>query len=420
MSGFQERLLKEVQSLQAAMARLEGILGRGTVPPARVVPERPLILADIRTTAKGKRFPYEVQLTGAVEYSVSVSPIRVAILAVLFKDLQDRLSGGNGLSNKQELIRKFAGRLGVEVTDAAVKTALYRFDVDFIKDLSAASGTMQLKYNSPKVALQVVDANGRFATQMIVDVRSPVATVEQVLQELLPASPLAQARSRKVLYVPGGPAGFDRLFLELFDHPYPMREESLFFKPSIITYPDDLLNFIQASREDRLRRDAALKGFHERRCRFREILRRTTLRDLITHTSKDGFLLYPPTVTQRHVEDHLCELMRMVRECPGYVLTLTDAPLPFLLSLFEIESGSQPEAYTVFFRQLLREHDPDINCFLINDATILWAVRKHVIAGVVTNPSTTDDPRTVEQEIKEVLRTLQDSGPLTARPSSDQ
>jgi hypothetical protein len=308
--------------------------------------------------------------------------------------------------------------LGEETNLRAVEAAWYRFKADFFPRLNTRESIYKLGLqHSPEVL--VLKRGDQMLVDFPIEITSSDPKINKLLDEVVPSSPFAKARTRKVLYVAGGPAGFDRLFLDIFNHSHLVHETSLFFKPSIATYPDRLLDFIQASDEDKQRRQILINGLLSGRCLFDEILNRRTLRQMIT-TGKNGkFFFYPATVTQTHIEAHLSELMRWVADYHSYRLILTDCPMPFLLALFEIHYAADPECYTVFFKQLIAEHDPDINAFVVNDHSILQNVKRDIVDWIMSDPSTLSNREAVINELKETLEQLRAHGPIVELADAD-
>lgn len=403
------KIFQGLTELKASLTRIESALrgAKGNNNHPQPAQPCPTLLINISRTS-GQRFPFHVDLTGVINTTVKVHPVRLAILIVLVRDTQDRATGGSGIADQQSIALGLSKALGDEVNLDALKGAWFRFENDFVGKLAQAPYKLEVQKSKHLMLKHEAQEIADFP----VEISSKDPLISRLLDEVVPSSPFAKARTRKVLYVPGGPDGFDRLFLDLFNHSHQVHETSLFFKPSISTYPAQLLNFIRASEEDKKRREILLEGLATGRCSFDEVLNRRTLRRMITYTNNRKFLYYPPQVTQEHVELHLMELIRMVSEYKRYRLILTDKPMPFLLGLFDIYYAAEPECYTIFFKQMVAEHDPDINAFVINDRGVFKSVMNDVIGWIMADPKTLKDEREVVEELTRTLTYLRETGPI--------
>ena len=243
------------------------------------------------------------------------------------------------------------------------------------------------------------------------EVSSNHDAIRHCFDQVLSISPLERVRQQRVLFVPGGPEGFDRLFLDLFDHSHRVEETSLFLKPSIITYPDRLLDRLGASLQDRKRKEIIFQGFKSRRCFFTEILRRETLKELVDFGHGGVSRIYGPGITEAMAEEHIQAIIHQIEAYfPVYKLVLTDAAFPFLLSTFQIFAEDEPESYVVFFKQLIIEHDPIIECFAIQDQAVTRNVLENVINWVIAHPSSESDPTKVVAELRVIAKPLRAKG----------
>lgn len=401
MNNFNQ-ILPELLNLQQIVRDLDNkvnslIQSGGNVEAT----EQKLNIFVTRTTKP--RLPFEFRFEGAINYSKSVSTTRAMILLVLLLDFQDRSEGFSGMEEIQPKIIEayhLIDNSEIEVENK-VSAAFYRVEYDFLKELNAIikSGTFTLKNERLDFNL-----NSKIWQPMQIEVIVEDAEISEICNKILPTSPLSRAQRRKALFVAGGPDGFDRLFYDLFNHDHLLRETSMFFKPSIITYPLHLLEFIGASKQDIARRELALKGLQSGKFQFLEILNRTTLKQMVQFDpTGNKFSMYAPNVVQKHIEDHFSSIMEMVKNYETYELVLTDAPLPFLLSTFEIIGDSKHECYTIFFQQLIREHDPDVNCFTINDKEVMAQVISNLVGWILRHPTTERSKDKVFLELKEAL-----------------
>jgi hypothetical protein len=422
-------LLSEIRSLQAEIRDLRAVLA--LAPEARVAVEPAPVFLDASFQRTDKdRMPFVLKLDGAVTGEKKLTVVGTAILLVLLADLQCRRSGV-GIEGKFSRIAD----IDLMLTAALESTQTRRGDGAIsdssnhdIKRVKTAYDRFLNDYNTNKwIRAKVEGAEVNITKNScqldLIFTKHPAPPVEVRFRISDPAlrgclddlkvSPLDLVRRHSVMHVAGGPEGFDQLFLDLFDHADEVTERSLFYKPSITTYPADLLDALNASQQDRRRKDVLLKGYDTGRCKFIEILNRQTLREMIQLDRSGAFRLYGPRVTDRMVLAHFDALVELLKTKPHYQLVLTDAPLPFLLSTFD-RQGQRSESFTVFFRQLIREHDPDVECFAICNSDVTRSINEKVIGGVVRHSTTTTEREDVIAELKRYSEQLRRSGPTPA------
>ncbi len=401
MNDF-NKILPELLNLQKIVQELDHKVSSLIASGGNVeAPEQKLNIFITRTTKI--RFPFDFRFEGPVNLTRSVSTSRAVILLVLLLDFQDRSEGFSGIEDIQLKIVDAYHLIdnGEKEIENKVSAAFYRVETEFLKELNAVmkSGTFTLKNGRLGFNL-----NSKVWQPMQIEVIVEDVEIAEICNRILPTSPLSRAQRRKALFVAGGPDGFDRLFYDLFNHDHLLKETSMFFKPSIITYPLHLLEFIGASKQDIARRELALKGLQSGKFHFLEILNRTTLQQMVLFDlTSNKFSMYPPNVVQKHIDDHFYSIMEMVKKYETYELVLTDAPLPFLLSTFEIIGDSKHECYTIFFQQLIKEHDPDVNCFTINDKEVMTQVISNLVGWILRHPTTERNKDKVFLELKEAL-----------------
>jgi hypothetical protein len=378
-----------------------------------------------------KRKPFRLSAVDGPfsKHSHKLTDVRAAILLVLLMDLKHRSTGGTGFSNPVALIASVQEALNNRSTNSprtkppasykSLQVAISRLG-QFLKDEDVFQGNnVQLIFRQAKCRLELAcDAKSTGHPSMHFD----ISVVDERLAaclDLLLISPLDRVRQQGVLFVPGGPAGFDTLFLELFEHSFGIHEWSLYFKPSIITYPDSILDKLNTSSQDRRRKALLLDGFRTGRIRFTEILNRQTIREMMQVDSSGAFKLYGPQVTRNLVVDHLTALAHLVKTgAPHYSLILTDVPLPFWFSTFEIQTPVT-EYITVLFRNLIREHDSSVECVAIRNEEITKNMNQYVIDGLLGMPGTSTDPRSVINDLKTAARQLNDLGPISCTQPSN-
>jgi len=393
------------------LRRIESLLVNGVKTNTLATPEKPkqriLTVNIIRTI--GDRKPFLFSLRGVVNVDIRCSRMRAALLLTALLDLEHRADGGKGLTDGNKRTVEIAQCLDPQEScndiANAVRVGLYRLAV-FLEELrldAKDQNSQFLSLESNPLCLSIVDSERVVIEQPLqLQIESNDQIVTNIVEKISSSSPLTRLRKRKVAFISGGPAGFDRLFLELFDHQYPVREHSLYFKPSIITYPLPLLEFMGVSHEDISRRRLMHEGLQSGRIEFVEILNTKTLWQIIERQDTK-FKFYPSNVVQHQVEEHLLSLQSMVKTLPGYNLCLTEAPLPFLLSTFHILNDQGGETYSVFFKQEIKEHDPNVSCFVISSRSIYESISEHVLQWVLRHPTTIRDRNAVFAEIQKVL-----------------
>ena len=357
------------------------------------------------------RSPFRVEFSNqSSTCSLNCSPVLGVTLFVLLKDLKSRTDGGIGVQNPKkqilEILTRYEGHN--KRNEKSITQAYYRlknqtsvFDPNFERQV----GLNFLFNNDFRLEVKPLTNKELRAEDLLVQIDCQSKRLSASLEQIKMFSMLDRVRQQTVAHVLGGPDGFDQLFLELFDHNNDVHEKSMFFKPSIISYPDELLEVLGASTQDIKRKEIMQKELQGGRCTFQEILPRSSLRDMTTH-SNGHFKLYgqvPPDM----VELHILQLIQQVKQFSGYELMLTSAPLPFLLSTFEISSASNRiESFTVLFRQLIREHDADVDCIAICDAKITSSIVQHVFSKVGQHPTSESDSQKVLEELESSLAKL--------------
>lgn len=373
----------------------------------------------------GKTITHELTVSGDLSTLASLSLRKTAVIFALLVDLRSRRDQGTAidvLSTAAKVLEKMAPHLAESAPGPeALRAQLNRLNrTDFLRDHHAAPGVTWSSKVSPKpFRLEILRTRtGQPSSEVVhpeamdLQLETDDPVLQDCLNELIPHSLLDLLRRNTVKYIAGGPDGFDQLFLEFFDHPYPIKEMSMFFKPSIITYPPELLGFLQSSQQDKDRRDIAHEGLANGRVRFLELLNAKTLDDMTTCNRYGEYKMYGPAVTAQHVADHLHQMAVMVEKLyPNYELRFSKRPLPFFFSTFEIERKAAHECYTTFFRQMVREHDPDVECFAIFDKSVFDSIQARVVPKVAEDTETVSDPESVKSLILGYRTRLLEQGP---------
>lgn len=210
-----------------------------------------------------------------------------------------------------------------------------------------------------------------------------------IMHNSVSSSPIARLRKRGSLYLPAGEEGHNRLLLELFDHNYPVNETALFYRPSVQSYPLEVLEELRtpANRLERCR--VVLKWYESGRIKFREILAREELFD--TGGTEDRI---------NEVSRQINYLLSLLERFDGYELILTDAFFPFHLTTFKIDLGEKPVYFTVFMQRAERRFEQAVHSFAVLDANVYQAVMNNIIESVIAHPTTTAERSAVIAELR--------------------
>ncbi len=373
----------------------------------------------------GERKPYALKAEGILKATQKLSSIRTAILIVLLLDLQDRSDGGRGVIDPFDAIVRAYSMLESDIAidehlQNSIRVALYRFDI-FMKESATFKGEeLSLVFDSNHSRLTLVDVDhNTFSDPIQLSVTTNDSAIAEVLDRILATSPLARARKRKALYVPNGKENFDRLLLELYDHSHPVKATVLYFRPSIQSYPHSVLEAIGVSDYMSIRKDIVFNAYRSGRCDVLEILNKHTIWDMIRYSPENGFKLYPKQITQPLVKEHLEHLIYKLETFEHYNLVLTDAAFPFHVHTFEIRSGDVPEYFSLFMRRFIKQFIHDVSCFVVNDPLVYRSIHEHIVGWILSHPSTVRERKLVIEEIKGVLRHLEEHGPLPLLPDSE-
>jgi hypothetical protein len=412
-------LVTEVKSLRSQLEK--SVLNNHS---NNIIKEQPALLKISLDRVHGERKPYILRFDGELQGECKLSSMRAAIFLVLLIDLQDRCENGTGFSDTmQEVLKVYkefdSAQESSENVVNLVRVGLYRFEFSLDGEEMFNGPKLKLNYKSSAKRLELIkinnsidEPNGIIGTNNItLTISSSDTGILSIIDEISRGSPLTRLRRQKSIYVSSGAKGWEQLFLEYFEHKYKVRNTSMFYRPALPTYPDEILKLLDVGAATIKRKQVMLEGYQSGRVEFVEILLRQTLWDLITIVPGKGFKLYPPSFTTEHVKAHLEEMINQVSSYPNYNLILTDAPFPFILGVVELFQENFTECFTMFYRQHIDESDNDWTCFVLNDRDTAKSVLDNVTGSVLAHPSTITNPSLVKDEIKKVLNHLQVHGP---------
>ncbi len=371
------------------------------------------------TAAETERKPFLIQCEGFLSASVKLSAIRTAILLVLCLDLEDRLEGGTGVTEPLAAIEKTLLTIDPASAEAKnqnpekIRVAIYRF-WEFCQSSNFLTGReYSISFDDKLLRLSVVRVDGgEVLDQVQVEITSNESRLSAILHSTLTRSPLAQVRKRRALFVPPGSEGADRLLLEMYDHPYPLRVTSLYVRPPLTSYPDALLAKLGVSPRVLRRKELAFEGYRSNRFEFFEILNESTIWDLIRYSSKTGFKLYPRKVSKNDVAVHLDNLINILKNYENYHLFITQMVVPFVVVTYEIQSRAIPEFFTIFFQAFNSAAERDLGCFALYDRAVYQNITDHIVSWLLNHPSTIKSRSKVIALLQTVRDHLEEKGPL--------
>jgi hypothetical protein len=338
---------------------------------------------------------------------------------MLIVDLEDRIEGGGGVEEPFQTVASIAEALGTEDAEVEgegierVRVAIYRF-WEFCQSTDYLKGPeLELDFDDKRIKFVALHRETRAQLSGLkIEVTSDDQTLTSVLTHVLTRSPLEQVRRRKALFVPAGPDGADRLLLEMYDHPYPLTVTTLYVRPPLPSYPDDLLEKMQVSARVKRRKALAFEGYRSGRVKFFEVLNEGTIWDLIRGSEADGFKMYPRVVGRDDIASHLANLIDILRRYDNYHFYVTKIAVPFVVVTYDMQSRVPPECFTVFFQASESAAQRDLGCFALCDRAVYQNISEHIVHWILNHPSTKKDQSEVIGFLERVLAYLRDNGPL--------
>jgi hypothetical protein len=413
-----DQIAQELVSIRQSLETLRSSLGvdAGGHMSSREQHQLSVFITRSNTPAK----PFLVQCEGALTASFKLSPIRAAIFIMLIVDLEDRIEGGGGVEEPFQTVASIAEALGTEEAEAEgegierVRVAIYRF-WEFCQSTDYLKGPeLELDFDDKRIKFVALHRETRAQLNGLkIEVTSDDQTLTSVLTRVLTRSPLEQVRRRKALFVPAGPDGADRLLLEMYDHPYPLTVTSLYVRPPLPSYPDDLLEKMQVSARVKRRKALAFEGYRSGRVQFFEVLNEDTIWDLIRGSDADGFKMYPRVVGRDDIASHLANLIDILRRYDNYHFYITKIAVPFVVVTYDIQSRIPPECFTVFFQASESAAQRDLGCFALCDRAVYQNISEHIVQWILNHPSTKKDRSEVIGFLERALAHLREKGPLS-------
>lgn len=411
----QQQILDEIRSLRSEVQALSANRLRPVLSDPAPARKEMKISLD---RSLGERKPFVLRVQGLFDVEVKLSAMRATIFLTLLLDLHCRSEGGgenpDPMQRMIDIYRELDGATTTrEQIAELIRVGLYRFELALLEERTFCSDSISLTFNPKRLRLEIAkDSALSSISDLSVSLAASDHKILAIIDRFSGISPLGRIRSQGSLYISSGEQGWDRLFLEYFDHSQPVRNTSLFYRPALPTYSDELLTFIKAPAATFKRKQVMLKGYRNGRVAFDELLTRQTLWDMITLLPSGEFKLYPAGVSAAMVAGHLKEIISQLETCPGYQLSLTQAAFPFIVGVVQIGAAPQSESFSMFYRIPALPRLEEATCFVLRDPFVSESVLTRVIGSVRSHPSTTTKRSEVIEEVKNVLGYLEANGPM--------
>lgn len=394
LQASNDALSVSVENMRAEVNDLKGIIRALNLPKSEALDDKQHLLQAIFSVSGLERKPYSLTLRGIIDEQMNLSAMRTAIMLVVLMDLQDRSEGGKGIAEPSRAILSALRELQTTDSDdeqlyASIRVGLYRFD-DFQKGFNLFSGAeLPLSYEAKRCRLDVIpEQHGLNERDVTVVISSADSAINKIVDAQLTSSPLTRLRKQGVLYLPGGIAGVDKLVLEIFSQTEPVSQVAVFHRPSLQSFPLDLLERTAGSEQKVERTKLVLEGYESGRCKFVEIVSRAAMKNLLQCNSEGRFASYPADFGKKEVTSHFEHLVWLLRSFENYQLILTDAYAPFHLTTYEISPDSNPECFTLFLRRASTEFTVDETCFAVEGQYTKQSITERVVSWITAHPST--------------------------------
>ena len=405
-------------TLEAEVADLRRRLSSEHASPVALdVPDSKYTLQARFENFGTERMPYSLSL-GIPECGVtirrSLTPVRAAILLVLLLELLERSENEQPPETRDARVRRALLSIdrhahdGGEGTPDSLRVALYRTAQFLTSEFGEhPESGVSLGIERSDLVLRVRGEVVR-PECITVELTSADRVISSFLEHSLASSPLNQLRKMKALYVAPGEHGQDRLLLEILDHEFPVRQTTLFYRPTIQGFPPALLAKLNLSPNRRRRQAVALQAYQSGRLQYTEILQRQVLWDLVrrvpgTQLSRSG---YPPDFSTADIIEHLEHLISLLRTMSGYELILTDAFFPFYINALEIARPGGVERLVLFFQQAEHDNIREVSVFGVRDDAVFFSSHERVIQWVLSHPTTKRKRHQVIEELEGIRDTL--------------
>ncbi len=402
-------------ALEQRISRLENELAlKSSGQHHAAGPARILKIHIARSTLARKPFAVTLELVGVSRrITRSLTAVRTAIFLVLLldfmKEREHRGGGDTRLSQIQQTVKAILPE--EKCSPESVRVAMYRAS-QFLREEFAESDKFRILLEDNSLAIKVFGSTLK-PREIEIELSSPDQALSAFFDRCLETSPLQRLRKSKALYVPGGPEGQDRLILELVDHPGTVRETTLFYRPTILTHPSELLVRLGVSAMRRKRIDVLLKGMSEGRIRHTEILQRNTLQNLAKREPDGNLSFYPQGANETDILAHVDHLIFLVQSQPNFELVITDAFFPFYINAMERMVDGNLERYVLFFLAAEPQNTHAVTVFALNDDGTFFTTQDQIIRWILNHPTSSRDRGPIVEELQALRRSL--ASPLNSK-----
>ncbi len=359
-----------------------------------------------------ERMPFSVTLgipQTVPNLTRSLTPVRAAIFLALLVDLSKRSEGAKKqeslIDGVVEALKALTPNELPTASSDALRVALHRASQFLEEEFGTVDKSIAFSVENGSLALTILGEQIP-VSNIEVEVTSSDETISSFLDRSFATSPLSRLRKEKALFVPPGEEGQDRLLLELLDHEFPVKQTCLFYRPTVQSFPEELLVKFRLSPNRRRRQQVAITAYQSGRIHYTEILPRRVFRDLLNTPFDGAGTLYPPGTTAVDVIRHLDHLIFLVRNIATYELILTDAFFPFYITTVESTRRDEIERTVLFFQHGGENNLHQVSVFALKDDQVFFSTHERIVHWVLSHPTTTRSKEGVLGELESVRSQL--------------
>lgn len=407
-SKSKDKFEARLSAIESELKILKNSRTKESIPPNRPdIEQQHFVLKAHFGRVALERMPFVVTLGGVVR---TLSTIRAAILLVLLMDLLERSIGGGEVQDSLTRVKLALSKISPEnekgSSEDAIRAALYRAS-QFVNEefsLSVDGDVSFLVKNGELIILQ----NDVEVDPVNIDVEITTSdhVVSSFLDQTLVTSPLARLRKAKALYVSGGDDGQDRLLMELLDHQHPVKQTTLFYRPTIQSFPQALLHKMNISGRRLKRQEVAARGLRKGQLQYLEIIPRKCLWDLARLVREKDSSTYLNELSVSDKVQLINQLQFLVRSEPTFELVLTDAFLPFYLTTVEIDRSDESERFVLFFQHNEQNNMREVSMFALKDNSVYFNSHDRIIKWVLGHPTSIRSRENVLKELEAIKEAI--------------
>lgn len=396
------RLARIEAELRSLNRRLETQSPETNAAPAKT------IKVQLDKSAQG-RFPYTITVDGAHRVQKNITAIRASITLVYFLELIEIAAGKPTPTPTPERVRQVYAILrqpqdDEQLSTDSIRVGMNRAQQAFIDDFSEVL-TAPLEWSFHSYTLSVVNSQKQnIEAPVDIILESSDEKLSAYLDQTLVTSPLSRLNRSKSLFVPTGENGQDRLLLELLDHDRPVRQYSVFYRPTIQSIPQDLAEKLGLNANRRKRIDVALTGYQSGRLHYTEIISRTHFKNFFTEPLKATTSNVEAEAKRTNCQRHLDHIITLLQTTPRYELILTDAFMPFYITTFESPLPSRSDRTVLFFQKNEEDNLAQVSTFALKDDSTFQNCHEKIVKWILAHPTTTSGRQEVIAEVSELQR----------------